>query len=320
MTTQFRGVIPPVVTPLTASGEVDKASFVRSINRMIDAGVDGLFTLGSSGEVAFSTDARRREIIETVMNAVDGRVPVLVGCIDTETNRVIEHAKAAEELGASAIVATCPFYALGGMGEVERHFRLIHDAVPDLPLFAYDIPVCVHTKLPGDLLVRLGKDGVLAGVKDSSNDDVAFRFLADDNAKAGHPLTLLTGQEVVVDGAYMAGADGSVPGLANVEADGYVRMWNAAETGDWDAVRKEQDRLSALMRIVTVPQDVAGFGAGVGAFKTAMALLGVIDTNQMPDPVLPLKDENVKRIAAVLRECGMELARTPDEVSSSTEF
>ncbi|BAQ32397.1 dihydrodipicolinate synthase family protein [Bifidobacterium scardovii] len=320
MTTQFRGVIPPVVTPLTASGEVDKASFVRSINRMIDAGVDGLFTLGSSGEVAFSTDARRREIIETVMNAVDGRVPVLVGCIDTETNRVIEHAKAAEELGASAIVATCPFYALGGMEEVERHFRLIHDAVPDLPLFAYDIPVCVHTKLPGDLLVRLGKDGVLAGVKDSSNDDVAFRFLADDNAKAGHPLTLLTGQEVVVDGAYMAGADGSVPGLANVEADGYVRMWNAAETGDWDAVRKEQDRLSALMRIVTVPQDVAGFGAGVGAFKTAMALLGVIDTNQMPDPVLPLKDENVKRIAAVLRECGMELARTPDEVSASTEF
>lgn len=118
----------------------------------------------------------------------------------------------------------------------------------------------------------------------------------------------------------MAGADGSVPGLANVEADGYVRMWNAAETGDWDAVRKEQDRLSALMRIVTVPQDVAGFGAGVGAFKTAMALLGVIDTNQMPDPVLPLKDENVKRIAAVLRECGMELARTPDEVSASTEF
>ncbi len=59
MTTQFRGVIPPVVTPLTADGEVDKVSFARSLNRMIDAGVDGLFTLGSSGEVAFSTDASR---------------------------------------------------------------------------------------------------------------------------------------------------------------------------------------------------------------------------------------------------------------------
>ncbi|OZG64729.1 dihydrodipicolinate synthase family protein [Bifidobacterium eulemuris] len=319
MTTPLRGVIPPVVTPLTAAGDIDVASFERSINRMIDAGVDGLFTLGSSGEVAFSTDARRREIIETVLRIVAGRVPVLVGCIDTETNRVIEHAKAAKELGADAIVITAPFYALGGTAEVERHFRLVHAAVPDLPLFAYDIPVCVHTKLPGDMLVRLGLDGVLAGVKDSSNDDVAFRFLVDDNNKAGHPLTLLTGQEVVVDGAYMAGADGSVPGLANVEATGYVRMWQAYERGDWSAVRAEQDKLAALMRIVTSTSGVAGFGAGVGAFKTAMALLGVFSTNQMPEPVLPLKGANVEAVAAVLTECGLELARTPEEVSASTE-
>ena len=319
MTITFRGVIPPIVTPLTAEGEVDRASFARSIDRMIAAGVDGLFTLGSSGEVAFSTDTRRREIVETAMSIVDGRVPVFVGCIDTETNRVIEHAKVAQELGASAIVATAPFYALGGMAEVERHFRLIHEAVPELPLFAYDIPVCVHTKLPGSLLVRLGLDGVLAGVKDSSNDDVAFRFLADDNAEAGHPLCLLTGQEVVVDGAYMAGADGSVPGLANVEPEAYVRMWRAAEAGDWAEVKREQDHLSALMRIVTVSRGVTGFGSGVGAFKTAMALLGIFDTNQMPDPVLPLVGENVERIARVLTSCGMSLVRTPDEVSASTE-
>ncbi|EFA22038.1 dihydrodipicolinate synthase family protein [Bifidobacterium gallicum] len=318
MTKQFRGVIPPVVTPLTADRQLDRTSFARSINRMIEAGVDGLFILGSSGEVVFSTDERRREIIETAIETVDGRVPVLVGCIDTETRRVIEHAKVAKELGADAIVATAPFYALGGMPEVERHFRLIHDAV-DLPLFAYDIPVCVHTKLPGDMLIRLGLDGVLAGVKDSSGDDVSFRFLVDDNRKAGHPLTLLTGQEVVVDGAYMAGADGSVPGLGNVECTGYVRMWKAAEAGDWETVRKEQDRLAALMRIVTVTSGVAGFGAGVGAFKTALALLGVFDTNQMPDPVLPLQGANVEAVAEVLRACGLEPARTPEEVTLATQ-
>ena len=284
MTTTFRGVIPPVVTPLTADRELDRASLARSVDRMINAGVDGLFFLGSSGEVVFSTDVRRRQIVSAGVEAVAGRVPVLVGCIDTETNRVIEHAKEAKALGADAIVATAPFYALGGITEIERHFRLIHEAV-DLPLFAYDIPVCVHVKLPGDLLVRLGKDGVLAGVKDSSNDDVSFRFLVDDNNRAGHPLTLLTGQEVVVDGAYMAGADGSVPGLGNVEPAGYVRMWKAYESGDWETVRKEQDALSALMRIVTAASGVSGYGAGVGAFKTALALLGVFDTNQMPDPV-----------------------------------
>ena len=318
MAQQFHGVIPPAVTPLTADQELDLPSFTRSINRMIDAGVNGIFTLGSSGEVAFSTDARREEIIRAAIDIVDGRVPVFVGCIDTETNRVIEHARLARELGASAIVATAPFYALGGMAEVERHFRLIHEAVPDLPLFAYDIPVCVHTKLPGDMLVRLGLDGVLAGVKDSSNDDVSFRFLVDDNSKAGHPLTLLTGQEVVVDGAYMAGADGSVPGLANVEATAYVRMWNAYRKGDWGSVRTEQDKMAALMRITSVVQGVQVFGAGVGAFKTALALLGVCDTNQMPNPVAPLAGENVERIAAVLKDCGLPLARTPLEVSEST--
>ncbi|OKL49517.1 dihydrodipicolinate synthase family protein [Boudabousia liubingyangii] len=304
MNSKFRGVIPPVVTPLTADGQLDVESLERSINRMINAGVNGLFILGSSGEVVFSTDARRREIIENSIRITAGRVPVLVGCIDTETNRVIEHAKVAQELGADAIVVTAPFYALGSNVEVEQHFRLVHAAV-NLPMFAYDIPVCVHTKLPGDMLIRLGLDGVLAGVKDSSGDDVSFRFLTMANQKAGHPLVILTGHEVVVDGAYMSGADGSVPGLGNIDPEGYVRQWNAYQAGDWNAVRAEQDRLAALMRIVTVTSGVAGYGAGVGAFKTALNLLGVFNSNRMPEPVKALEGQNVENVRAVLVEAGL---------------
>lgn len=305
MATQFRGVIPPVVTPLTADGEVDKVSFARSLNRMIDAGVDGLFTLGSSGEVAFSTDTRRREIIQTVMEIVDGRVPVFVGCIDTETNRVIEHAKEAKELGASAIVATCPFYALGGLPEIERHFRLIHEAVPELPLFAYDIPVCVHTKLPGGLLVKLGQEGVLAGVKDSSGDDVSFRYLVQENEKNGHPLTLLTGHEIVVDGAYLGGADGSVPGLANVIPVPYVEQWKAAEAGDWARVKELQDQINEVSHIFDVTSGVQGYAGGVGAFKCALNLMGVFDSSQMPRPVKPLEGANREAIRKVLVDTGV---------------
>ena len=106
---------------------------------MIDAGVDGLFVLGSSSEVVFSTDERRREIIEAAIRITDGRVPVMVGVIDTATPRVIEHIRVAEELGADAVVATAPFYAIIGQKEVERHFRLLH-AATDLPIFAYDLP------------------------------------------------------------------------------------------------------------------------------------------------------------------------------------
>ena len=199
-TQKFTGVIPPVVVPDTEDHQLDVASFERSINRMIDAGVDGLFFLGSSGEVVFSTDERRRQIVAEAVRIVDHRVPVLVGIIDTETERMIEHGKVAQELGADALVATCPFYALQGMTEVEEHFRILHEEL-DLPIFAYDIPVCVHTKLPWKLLAKLGAEGVLAGVKDSSGDDISFRYLIQENEKNGHPMSILTGHEVVVDGA-----------------------------------------------------------------------------------------------------------------------
>ncbi|USR78725.1 dihydrodipicolinate synthase family protein [Arcanobacterium pinnipediorum] len=302
--TDFRGVIPPVVVAEHEDGTFDVQSYQRGLDRMIQAGVHGVFALGSSGEGAFATPSRREEILRATNEVVAGRVPVLAGVIDTQTDRVLEHVRQAEQIGVDGIVATAPFYALGGMAQVENHFRAIA-AATELPLFAYDIPVCVHVKLPPALLMRLGQDGVLAGVKDSSGDDVSFRFLLQDNERAGHPLSLLTGHEVVVDGAYLGGADGSVPGLANVDPAGYVRQWNAYQAGDWETVRKEQDRLSDLMRIVMVPSSTTGFGAGVGAFKTALKVLGIFESNQMPTPVSQLTAEEEEGIAQVLRHVGL---------------
>ena len=246
MTSQIRGVVPPLAIPLK-DGELDVVSLERHINRMIGAGLNGLFVSGSTGEVAFSTSERRQQIQREVVRIVDGRIPLLVGVIDTETERVIENIKAVEEIGgARGVVATAPFYALGGQAEIENHFRILKENT-DLELWAYDIPVCVHTKLQNDLVLRLGKEGVLDGVKDSSGDDVGFRWLSRANEAAGHPLQL---QRV---------------------ASGRVQ----------------------------------GFGAGVGAFKTALQLLGVFDSNEMPRPVKALEGANVEHVASVLREVGL---------------
>ncbi|MBF0904823.1 MAG: dihydrodipicolinate synthase family protein [Atopobium sp.] len=295
----FSGVVPPVVTPDTPDHQLDVVSFERSINRLIEAGVDGLFFLGSSGEVVFATDERRDQIVREAVRIVDHRVPVLVGIIDTETERVLEHGRRALALGADALVATAPFYALGGPADIEEHFRILHQEL-DAPLFAYDIPVCVHTKLSWKMLARLGAEGVLAGVKDSSGDDVSFRYLVQENEKNGHPLTLLTGHEIVVDGALLSGADGSVPGLANVEPEGYVRMWKAAQEGNWAEVKREQDRLNEISHIFDVTTGVQGYGAGVGAFKCALNLMGIFDSDQMPRPVKPLDGQNREAIKQVL--------------------
>ena len=300
----FSGVVPPVVTPDTLDHQLDVVSFERSINRLIEAGVDGLFFLGSSGEVVFATDERRDQIVREAVRIVDHRVPVLVGIIDTETERVLEHGRRALALGADALVATAPFYALGGPADIEEHFRILHQEL-DAPLFAYDIPVCVHTKLPWKMLARLGAEGVLAGVKDSSGDDVSFRYLVQENEKNGHPLTLLTGHEIVVDGALLSGADGSVPGLANVEPEGYVRMWKAAQEGNWAEVKREQDRLNEISHIFDVTTGVQGYGAGVGAFKCALNLMGIFDSDQMPRPVKPLDGQNREAIKQVLIANGL---------------
>ena len=300
----FSGVVPPVVTPDTPDHQLDVVSFERSINRLIEAGVDGLFFLGSSGEVVFATDERRDQIVFEAVRIVDHRVPVLVGIIDTETERVLEHGRRALALGADALVATAPFNALGSPADVEEHFRILHQEL-DAPLFAYDIPVCVHTKLPWKMLARLGAEGVLAGVKDSSGDDVSFRYLVQENEKNGHPLTLLTGHEIVVDGALLSGADGSVPGLANVAPEGYVRMWKAAQEGDWAEVKREQDRLNEISHIFDVTSGVQGYGAGVGAFKCALNLMGIFDSDQMPRPVKPLDGQNREAIKQVLIANGL---------------
>lgn len=303
-----QGVIPPLLTPLTADGRLDVPSLERLIEHHLAGGVDGLFVLGSSGEVAFFEDEMREQVLAQAVRLVAGRVPVLAGIIDTQTRRVLAHLRRAEQIGVAGVVATAPFYAITGPEEIENHFRAIA-AATDLPVFAYDLPVCVHTKLDPALLVRLGSEGVLTGVKDSSGDDVGFRRLVMMNETAGAPLTLLTGHETVVDGAYLAGGHGSVPGLGNVDPGGFVRLDRAARAGDYATVRTEQEQLAALFEIVFAPVGKTGPAAGVGAFKTALYLMGIVDTNTMSAPMTALEGENVERVRAVLTGLGVELVR-----------
>lgn len=304
-TPSYSGVIPPVVTPLTADGELDRASLERVVGHLLDGGVSGLFTLGSSGETAYLTPSQQDEVIKVITSAAAGQVPVLVGAIETTTNRAVERARAAAALGADAVVATAPFYTRTHATEIDRHFRDIAAAV-DLPLLAYDVPVCVHTKLDPELLLPLAADGVLAGVKDSSGDDGSFRRLAIA-ARDLPGFSVLTGHELVVDAMMLGGADGSVPGLGNVDPHGYVRLHEAAVRGDWAAATAEQDRLVGLFEIVTAaaPGTSSATAAGLGAFKTALMLRGVIATNVMSPPMRRLDAAETVKIAAYLDRAGL---------------
>lgn len=302
------GVIPPLTTPLTPDGEVDTASMERLCGFLITAGVDGLFVGGSSGETALLADSQRNQAIEIAVATAGGQVPVVAGAVDTGTARVIDHARAAVKRGAAAVVSTGPFYVAPHPDEVIRHFQLIAAAV-DAPVIAYDIPSATNTRLPRAAVEALATSGTIAGLKDSSGDLTTFRQIL--LATAGTSLRVFTGSETVTDLALQLGAHGQVPGLGNVDPDGYVSLGRAAAAGDWKAAAAEQERLLRLFTIVDVAdRSRIGFTAGaLGAFKAAQYLRGVIDCPRCADPLLPLVDAEIDAIRDILISEGISVVR-----------
>ena len=302
---EFHGIIPPLLTPRTEAGDVDGAGISALVDHLVEAGVHGIFALGSSGEIPYLTASERDLVLRTAIEAADGRVPVLVGISEQSTTRVLDEADRLLAIGGDAAVVTTPFYALSDAAEVERHFRTIAERI-DVPVFAYDVPVRTHMKLPLEVTVRLARDGVLAGVKDSSADDVAFRRLLLETRNLNE-FALFTGHEVVADGALLGGAHGIVPGLGNVDPAGYIRLFDAAKAGDWAAVAHEQDRLARLFAITGAadPQRVSAGAIGLGGFKTALQLMGIIGSNRMAEPMEALNASEAGRIKEILSAEGL---------------
>jgi len=307
----LKGVVPPVCTPFTADYQVDESSLRRLINHLIDGGVHGLFILGSTSEVAYLTDKNRAEVIRITMDEVKGRVPVVVGAIDTTTLRVIEHVKTAVAAGVEGIVITAPFYVRTHPAEIANHFRLIKKACPNTPIYAYDIPIAVNgVKLDLGTLLTLAKEGVIHGVKDSSGNDAGIRAVILGIQKLNlKDFVVLTGSELTVDSALMFGSDGVIPGIGNIDPAGYVKIYDLVQKGDFAAARKEQERLFEMFGLVDVgAADRMGRGSSaIGAFKAGLKLLGIIEDARTAPPAIPLNENEIAAIKPFLVRAGLKL-------------
>jgi 4-hydroxy-tetrahydrodipicolinate synthase len=303
-TLKLQGIVPPVVTPYTADDQIDKTSLRRVIRHLLEGGVHGLFMLGSTSECVFLNPRQRAEVLEVAVAEVNGRVPIVAGIMDATTDHCIAHARQAKSLGVGGLVLTAPYYTRTSQPETIDHFAYVRDAV-GLPIIAYDIPVCVHTKLARETLVELYRRQLICALKDSSGDDGNLRMVMRDFAGKSD-FSILTGSEIVADCALLAGADGCVPGLGNVDPAGYVRLYDAAQRGDWAAARREQERLIDLFQIVFQGLPHTSMGAsGVGGFKTALQLMGLIEHRHMARPNRLLPDEGVAKVRAVLKDVGL---------------
>jgi 4-hydroxy-tetrahydrodipicolinate synthase len=294
------GIIPPVITPLRPDRSVDVASLARLIEWLVSAGVDGIFVLGSSGEAPFLTEEQRRTVIATAVDVASGHVPILAGVIDTTAGRIVPSAAAAVKLGADYLVCAAPFFALPGEAEVFNHFRQISDG-GGAPVVIYQIPSRAGLTVPIDVVQELAVDGAVQGLKDSSTDFHRFRRLTIATADIDD-FAMFTGVETLVDAAVLAGAAGAMPGLANIDPAGFVRVFRAAEEGDWTAARAEQERLVDLLSLIEAPE-LRGIGPDPGAltvFKTALMLRGVIDTPTIALDAPAVSDSLTARVRETL--------------------
>lgn len=284
---ELRGVIPPVLLPMGADGELDSGSLERLVGHLVAGGANGLWVNGTTGEFyALDHELRARAVRECV-KAAAGRVPVIAHVGDTSTRLAIQHAREAVAAGAQALSVLPPYFVGFEQEELKRHFREIAAAIGG-PVLAYHLPQLAPYGLTIDSIVELAVEGVIHGAKDSSSDVVWFRQLQRRLREAGAPIGCLTGGSSVADVGYMLGAVGSVSSLANIAPRHLERQYQAALREDWGLVLALQAESEELIAALQPPGITPSPSLTVAAYKHVLATLGVIDTNVVAAPQTPL--------------------------------
>ena len=303
-TKRIRGVIPAMVTPISATGEPDEAGLRSLVRHLVGQGVNGIFALGSSGEFPLLTAADRVRVTAIIADEVGGRIPVLVGASDSGTRQVIEHVKAAAGAGADVAVVLPPYYFSPSESEVARHFTLVLDASP-IPVLLYNNPASTHVALPVPLVRELAKHENAAGIKDSSGDFAAFRRLVMAFRGDGR-FRVVQGHEGMAALSFFLGAHAGHLGLANVAPRLFIDMYAAATTGDLETALQLQAKADDLMSIweVAGPTD----SSYLASMKTALSMMGVCGTHLAP-PLTGLTAAEIAAVRDILERHGL-LART----------
>lgn len=288
-----KGIVPPVATPLTRDGELDRPALRRLVERMVDAGVDGLFLLGTTGEAPSLSYRMRYEIVEEACTAAGSRAPVLVGVTDTSLVEAHALAKHAAECGAVATVAAPPYYFPISQLELETYVRRVMDGSP-LPMYLYNFPGMTKVAFAPETLRRLAELPQVAGFKDSSGDLDYFRE-AVAALRGVEDFAIFMGPEELLAESLQMGATGGVTGGANLFPDLYVGLYRANVEGRSAEAEALQAR---LMRLSGQIYGLGGYGSSfLKGLKAAMSICGLCE-NVLAPPHLPLDE----RGCAVVRE------------------
>ena len=289
----FQGIIPPVPTPFTQTGDVDIATLKRLLERL-EPGVDGFLLLGSNGEAALLTEAERRQVIEAARAVVPETKPLLVGTGGEATRLVAARNQAAFELGADAVLVLPPHYYPAAMTEavLQKHYETLANESP-LSVLLYNIPSVTTLALSPTLIATLAQHQNIVGLKDSSGNVAA---LTETMRRTSQDFQVMTGNAPTLLAALTLGARGGILAVANVAARPCRELYDAFCRGDLETARALQFSLNPLAQAVTTR-------FGVPGLKAAMKLQG-LDAGYPRAPLLEFTD--TAELGSLLAQLGAD--------------
>lgn len=290
MAAELKGIVVPIVTPMNDDETINLDELRRQVDRQIEAGIHGIFPFGTNGEGYILTGEEKKLVLETVIDEVAGRVPVYAGTGCISTRETIEQSKMAEAAGADILSIITPSFAKASQHELIAHYTTVAEAVPNMPIVLYNIPMRTGNALEPQTVVELAQVDNIVGAKDSSGDW--------DNLSAYIELTkdmdfgVLSGNDALILKALKAGAKGAIAGCANVYPKNMVGIYENWAKGDMEAAEACQEAVAPLRACFK-------YGNPNTVVKTAVNLLGY-PVGKCRAPFNYLCDEGVEALRAAL--------------------
>ena len=286
----FHGVFPYLVSPVDASGQIRERVLGRLCDDLIKSGVHGLTPLGSTGEFAYFDNVQRTAVVQTTIEAANGRVPVVAGVASTSTLDAVAQARTYQKLGADGILAILEAYFPLGDAQVESYFRAIADAV-DIPVVIYTNPQFQRSDLTLDVIARLSAHPRIGYIKDASTN--TGRLLSIMN-RCGDAISVFSASAHIPAAVMLIGGVGWMAGPACVIPRQSVQLYNLCKARRWD------EALALQRRLWSVNEAFARYNLAA-CIKAGLAMQGY----EVGDPIPPqaaLTADELKTVEAVLRE------------------
>jgi 4-hydroxy-tetrahydrodipicolinate synthase len=224
----FHGVFPYLVSPIDAQGRIKTDVLARLCDDLIEAGVNGLTPLGSTGEFAYLNRAQREAVVQATIDAANKRVPVVAGVASTATQDAVEQAQRYQALGADGVLAILEAYFPLKDAQVESYFRAIADAV-NIPVVLYTNPHFQRSDLSLDAIARLAEHPRIQYIKDASAN--TGRLLSIMHRAPG--MKVFSASAHIPAAVMLIGGVGWMAGPACIVPRQSVRLYDLCRAGRW---------------------------------------------------------------------------------------